>query len=127
MSADNGIYILNTKEGQYRVIHAQAIDNLNWSFIHFREEKYVPTRIIEYYGNCKYTYNKDMAMHIANNIYKWFPFVEYGIQIIPANRTWNQIKNDAINYAKQEIKAIENCNDDGRWDDNLTRLKLLIN
>ena len=29
MSADNGIYILQSKDG-YRVIEAQAIDNLNW-------------------------------------------------------------------------------------------------
>lgn len=29
MSADNGIYILQTKDG-YRVVHAQGIDNIYW-------------------------------------------------------------------------------------------------
>jgi len=29
MSADNGIYILHTKDG-YRVTHAQAIENIEW-------------------------------------------------------------------------------------------------
>lgn len=34
MSADNGIYILKLKD-QYRVIEAQAIGNLYWSFSTF--------------------------------------------------------------------------------------------
>lgn len=32
MSADNGIYILKTKD-QYRVAHLCAIDNVTWSVI----------------------------------------------------------------------------------------------
>jgi hypothetical protein len=31
MSADNGIYILETKD-EFRVIHAQAIENIYWHF-----------------------------------------------------------------------------------------------
>lgn len=30
MSADNGIYVLETKGPEFRVAHLQAIDNLTW-------------------------------------------------------------------------------------------------
>ena len=123
MSADNGVYILKTKEGQYRVITAQAIDNLNWSFIHFRSEHYVPTRILEYFGNCRYTYNRDTALNIAQNIYNHLPVCEYGIQTIPINCTWNHIKHDSIDYARQEIKSLNDNNVDGRYNAEAKKLE----
>jgi len=126
MSADNGVYILKTKEGQYRVITAQAIDNLNWSFIHFREERYVPTRLLEYFGNCKYTYNRDTALNIAQNIYNHLPICEYGIQTFSINRTWNRIKHDSIDYARQEIKSLEALSDRTQYDDEITKLKEIL-
>jgi len=56
MSADNGVYILKTKD-QYRVAHLQAIENLSWSAIDGRwdfsekeKERYVPTRVMEMWG-----------------------------------------------------------------------------
>jgi len=126
MSADNGVYILKTKEGQYRVITAQAIDNLNWSYIHFREERYVPTRILEYFGNCQYTYNKDTALEIAQNIYVQLPVCEYGIQTFSINRTWNRIKHDSIDYARQEIKSLKENNIDYRYDDDINKLEDML-
>ena len=65
MSADNGIYILKTKD-QYRVAHLCAIDNVTWSVIDGdwctdmdKRGKLVPTRVVEMWGNCKYTRNKN--------------------------------------------------------------------
>ena len=123
MSADNGVYILKTKEGQYRVITAQAIDNLNWSFIHFREERYVPTRIIEYFGNCRYTYSEATALKLAQNIYSHLPVCEYGIQTFSINRTWNRIKHDSIDYARQEIKSLKAVADKSKYDNEITKLE----
>lgn len=40
MSADNGIYILKTKD-QYRVAHLQSIDNVSWSIIDGKDRKSV--------------------------------------------------------------------------------------
>jgi len=44
MSADNGIYILKSKDG-FRVIHAQSIDNLNWWWLDERLYDDAPRRI----------------------------------------------------------------------------------
>ena len=75
MSANNGVYILHTKEGQYRVTHiVNGIEILydNWNKLNLdvivREFKY-----------CRYTYNKDTAMYIANKIQDKV-FSEYGIK-----------------------------------------------
>ena len=67
MSADNGIYILKTKD-QYRVTHTQAIENVYWEYdsryayyINERTNKLVPTRVVEYWGGCRYTRNPETA------------------------------------------------------------------
>lgn len=126
MSADNGVYILKTREGQYRVRNLQAIDNLNWSFIHFRPEHYVPTRILEYFGNCKYTYKSDVALQIAQNIYNHLPVCEYGIQTISIDRTWNRIKHDSIDYARQELKSLNENNIYHSYDYDIDKLEEML-
>ena len=67
MSVDNGIYILKTKD-QYRVTHAQAIENIYWEYdnkyayyFNSANDKLVPTRVVEYWGDCKYTRSPEMA------------------------------------------------------------------
>lgn len=90
MSADNGIYILKTKEGQYRVIHAQAIENLYHNY-----NELIPAQIIEYYGKSKYTYEKNLARGIAFSIARELPVLEYGIREIIVDKTWDQILNEA--------------------------------
>ena len=111
MSADNGVYILKTKD-QYRVIYASAIDNLTWSYLdpNFHEknpEKFVPSRILEYFGKSKYTYDKNTAMRVANGILKSLPVCEYGIVTIRYNKTWKQIKFEGEKYAKKEIEELK--------------------
>lgn len=113
MSADNGIYILQTKD-QYRVVHLQAIENIYWSFIDgdwrnkdYKKRKYVPTRVIEMWGDCKYTRSRGVALEIAYNMASKLPICEYGVNIIKYNKTWRQITYDATNYAKREIDYIK--------------------
>ena len=98
MSADNGIYILQTKDG-YRVVHAQAIENINWWFTCCNNPKIVlfednegcshqecencktidprgemrqelnPQGIINYFGCCTPVKTEYEAMEHAKQIY----------------------------------------------------------
>lgn len=100
MSADNGIYILKTKEGQYRVIHTQAIENI---YDINDPNQLAPEQIINYYGKSKYTYEKNLARGIAFSIARELPVLEYGIREIVIDKTWDQILNEAKENGK-EIK-----------------------
>ena len=102
MSADNGVYILKTKD-QYRVAHLQAIENLSWSAIDGRwdfsekeKERYVPTRVMEMWGGCKYTRNREVAFQIAQRMVRNLRICEYGIHVITYNKTWRRIAEDGI-------------------------------
>jgi len=106
MSADNGIYILKTKD-QYRVIHAQAIENLYYSHINPYNSELVPTRIIEYYGDCRHTRDFDKAMKIATVMERRSGYTEYGIKIFHVNKTWNQIVREAKSLALKEIERFK--------------------
>lgn len=126
MSADNGIYILKLKD-QCRVIETQAIDNLGWSFITFSSiRELVPTRVVEYYGESKYTHNFDMAMRVAVQMLKHTPICEYGIQIIQCNKTWKQVVKEAKELAPKEIEAINGDSRDNRWEYDLKKLNDIV-
>jgi hypothetical protein len=106
MSADNGIYILKCKD-QNRVIHTQAIENLHWSYITQNSQEYlVPTRIIEYFGTSKFTRDIRKAVNVAQIMAKNYPILEYGIQIIPCEKTWKQIEREAKLIAVEERKRL---------------------
>ncbi len=126
MSADNGIYILKTKD-QYRVIHAQAIDNLWYS--HFTKsnvsEEMVPTRIVDYFGDCKYTRNQKLARKIASNMANHTSILEYGIIEFEINKTWSQIIKEAKEVAQKEIDVINQKND-SRWNYDIKNLKKIL-
>jgi len=93
MSADNGIYVLKTPvtEGankfEYRVIHAQAIENLNW------EEKKPgegnPKEIVRYYFGTTVYNNAEKALEVAEEMANeilnddFCPILEYGICVLP--------------------------------------------
>lgn len=86
MSADNGVYILattnsETKEIEYRVAHAQAIDNLDYY------EKSKPVEELQEYmkevwGNSHVYKNEKIAVAKAAQIEERYPFTEYGICFI---------------------------------------------
>ena len=130
MSADNGIYILECKD-QYRVIHAQAIENLYWTFLDGMKttDHLIPTRIVEMYGKSKYTRNKDIARNIAFSMAERTPILEYGISTIKTNKFWNQIVREAKELAPKEIDAIGqwSTENDNRWGYYAKELEEIIN
>jgi hypothetical protein len=106
VSIDNGIYILKTKDNQHRVIHTQAIENIYWSYIdECYKDKPVSTRIVEYFGDARYTYNQDIARDIAFGIARKNE-TEFGIREIIVNKTWNQIMNEAKQIGLLELEVL---------------------
>jgi hypothetical protein len=112
MSADNGIYILKTKD-QYRVIHAQAIENLSWTPLENYKYHLVPTRLVEYFGDSRYTRNPETAMKVATAMARSTPVLEYGIKTFEINLTWKQIVYKAKKLAPLELEALKKLN--SKW------------
>lgn len=106
MSADNGVYILKTKD-QFRVIHAQAIEN-----IYTNDKRLNPIRVILLWGNTRYTKDEEKANNIAKMLNSRL-YTEYGINTITFNKTWKHIVCDAKNLAS---KLLENTNASQRID-----------
>ncbi len=129
MSADNGIYILRTKDHQCRVIHTQGIDNLYWSFVVFSDsDDLIPTRLIEFFNKSKYTCDQDLARNIAFNMAKKVFTLEYGVREITIDKTWKQIVKEAKELALLEIESIKNKNNvHGIWNYELSLLQKIIN
>lgn len=115
MSADNGVYILETKD-QYRVAHLKGIENVYWSAVDGCHDECVSTRVVEMWGKCKFTRDKKKALNIAYDIVSQLYICEYGVGIITCNKTWAQILKDAQAYAKKEIKTIKSRNEELLWD-----------
>ena len=129
MSADNGIYILRTKD-QYRVAHLQAIDNVSWSIIDgdwqnkkSTRGKCVPTRVVAMWGNCKFTRDEGKALSLAHKWANSLPICEYGVNVITYNKTWKQILKDARAYAKKEIEVIKQSGKENMWNYKLPQLQ----
>ena len=100
MSADNGVYILETTDRQkhinefstervdngisaYRVAHAQGIDDLEWY------ESFEPYNIgfymHEIFGKSKVYYSFEEALNKAQDIENKIGYTEYGIRSIDAS------------------------------------------
>lgn len=85
MSADNGIYILVTKkpgsdtEKEYRVAHAQAIENIDYGT---DEDKM--NSLVQYFGGPRVGYfdNRIDAIVYAHNTAQSYSVLEYGVQEI---------------------------------------------
>ncbi len=92
MSVDSGIYILKSKDG-YRIIHAQAIENLNWwntgnkdiKKWEYRDELN-PKRLIDYFGDSKVFKTEEEVLKEAKRLLDEIEednyWVEYGISFI---------------------------------------------
>ncbi|MDD5220608.1 MAG: hypothetical protein PHV11_08585 [Candidatus Bipolaricaulis sp.] len=78
MSADNGIYIAKFPEG-YRVIHAQAIDNID-----FFPEGTVERRNVlrDYFGDSKVIKTEEEAWDVAIELSKEYNYLEYGTSFL---------------------------------------------
>lgn len=81
MSADNGVYILRTKDG-YRVAHAQAIENIDYGC---KEGEWNEEDVKMIFGRSKVHSEQKEALDEAVKIYNeiisddFCPICEYGI------------------------------------------------
>ncbi len=90
MSADNGIYILETEGPEYRVAHLGAIDNLEW------HEKYnITTQKMEYFEDD----NPDLMIINARKM--WAKSPVFADSSSALNRAWNIEKE--IGYTEYGI------------------------
>ena len=90
MSADNGIYVLQSKcstpkedgsvQHRWRVAHASAIDN--WDYYKNRNPHELSQYIKEVWGNSEVFYTEETALVEAAAMLKRVGYVEYGIDII---------------------------------------------
>jgi hypothetical protein len=83
MSADNGIYILESDDG-YRITHAQAIENITYDP---DDTGYNQEWVKCLFGDCKVFSTIDQARDEAWRLYNEimesdFPIVEYGISTV---------------------------------------------
>lgn len=97
MSSDNGVYILVTTTGagsEYRVIHAQAIENIYWDDeIKGFGEKPNLFEVWRYFRNAEVYGEKDEALKYASDLFKQQQICEYGIEIIDviSDKYWSEI------------------------------------
>lgn len=74
MSADNGIYILATNDGEIRVAHAQAIENIGYG-----KTALDLANIVLYFKDSKVYTDSSKAWEKAKKIYDDVEYAEYGI------------------------------------------------
>lgn len=99
MSADNGIYIGVFKDGERRVIEAQAIENIDYP------ESENASAIVDYFGNAKVFHTTGEALEeacrmeteIANSD---FPILEYGISTILFSKSFSAYVHEAEEQKK---------------------------
>ena len=107
MSADNGIYILSLKD-QHRVVHTQAIENLNWNYYTNKfEENPVSTRVFEIFEIANGYSSIHDALQYALALSKHYGYIEYGISTIPIDKTWEEILLEAKELYPKEIESLE--------------------
>lgn len=82
MSSDNGIYILQTKGPEFRIVHAAAIDNI----YKFNEETghwdCDPEMILSYFGESQVYTNLEEAWDKANLMAEDYAYLEDGVCLI---------------------------------------------
>lgn len=89
MSADNGVYILETDGPEFRVKHLQNIEDYTYNHKTWnltKDENIHIENAREMWKNCKIHNTADSALEEAKEIYKEYPIVEYGISFIKINR-----------------------------------------
>jgi len=85
MSSNNGIYIAHFPDG-IRVIHAQAIENLNYFAV--GTDKY-NQEIASYFKDAKFFTDEDEAIRFAFKFAKELTVLEYGINDLgELPKTW---------------------------------------
>jgi len=99
MSADNGIYILHTKDrymktgrgmwktieggvNAWRIAHVQAIDNFDW--YRTQEPHNLGHYMAEVWKNSPVFYKKEQAIRAAHKLAGEYNHLEYGVQFVEA-------------------------------------------
>ena len=99
MSADNGIYILQTKHPknsskyEYRVAHLQAVDNVSWDNDIGRpttDEDIIIKNAREMWGGCHVFTSKAKALLKAAEMEQETAILEYGISFIRIDRVFSE-------------------------------------
>lgn len=93
ISADNGVYILRTRDPQYRVVGTNAIENIYYQDGRLCENP-VPEKILELWGECNHTKSLDKATEIAWGMVEDGEY-EYGVRIIKVPYCWKEIVSKA--------------------------------
>lgn len=92
MSADNGVYILETTGPEYRVACLQAIENIDWDPETCASDADEDTRIANarkmFSGARAFTDRSD-AITYAFALADEYPFLEYGVSDIKVDRPWS--------------------------------------
>lgn len=90
MSADNGIYILQTEGPEFRVGHHQAIDNI---YGNFSDESFQwqgdPEMIWNYFHADKMFSTLGEALDYAEELSYTYDYLEDGICVITNFKDWN--------------------------------------
>lgn len=83
MSADNGIYVLQTKGPEFRVVHCQNIDEI---YGEFSDDtlKWLgnPEMILHFFGEATVFSNIETALDFAEELSYSYEYLEYGICVI---------------------------------------------
>lgn len=103
MSADNGIYILQTAGPEFRVAHQQCIDNIYGNFsdesLRWQGD---PEMMLEYFQNAPMFSNLEEALDKAEELSYNYEYLEYGICVISDFKDWdfNKLKENYGTEAK---------------------------
>lgn len=104
MSADNGIYILETDGPEYRVAHLQAVENINWNESLGREDSSDDTAIDNasrmWKGSAVHT-SRQTALMEADKMARDCPVLEYGISFIKIKRSFKEHSEPMDSYYVQ--------------------------
>lgn len=89
MSADNGIYILETKGPEYRVRELQAIENVSWDEStggDTSDQDVIISNARRMWRDCKMTEDRTEALAEADRLLYKAYICEYGISFIKVDR-----------------------------------------
>ena len=84
MSADNGVFVLQTEGPEFRVAYSQAIDNI---YGKFNDNTYMwdgdMDRMIDVFGKSEVYSNLEKALDKAELMSYDYEYLEYGVCLIP--------------------------------------------
>jgi hypothetical protein len=90
MSADNGIYVLETKGPQWRVTYAQGIDNIYGDFSDLSYQwQGDPEEIYKYFHDSPVFLNYGLALDYAEELSYNYDYLEYGICVVSNFKEWD--------------------------------------